>query len=415
MRWRAHPLRALTPHSLEAAVLLNGVTLGLVTLTYPLLLAARGATKAQVTGLFVLDALVVMALNFSRLPRSALRRPGLFRVAQFLGAAGLALVGVSRELPLMYLGAGASMTTSLVFPVSVAKASERNEERGRTSMIASLRAFFTAGYVAGTGLFGLLSLLRDPIAEALRPAYVASACTLAAAVVLSFLPSSKLFSKHHDVLKPRDRSVAPGVLKASLASRRTSHSGAGWLVVPSAAAAIVFLKAADSMRSVYLPLYALHSGVHAPLISLLFLFTGVGKIAVLPLLGRLGDWLGATASLLVVCAAGVVSFSLVLLGRHYWFLLAAQGVYAVYAAGFQAVGMALLGSVLGEVARGAAVYTAVAQSGSLAGVLAPLAMPGYSSSMFLLAIASCSLAAGSLAVCRTSMSRLRRQLGTAAV
>ncbi|HEU5111607.1 MAG TPA: MFS transporter [Micromonosporaceae bacterium] len=158
--------------------------------------------------------------------------------------------------------------------------------------------------------------------------------------------------------------------------------------------AVLLLRAADSLRLVYLPLYAQTAAIPDALIAVLFAVTAAVELMVLAPLSRLSDRFGSGAALIGVCVFGSASFLAVTLGSGSVVLIGSQVLYAVFAAGFQSIGMVRLGEIVPSgAAGGAALFTAVVQVGSTAGIVAPLAVPGFSTELFWFGAGFCAFAA----------------------
>jgi len=155
-----------------------------------------------------------------------------------------------------------------------------------------------------------------------------------------------------------------------------------WLVGP-AAAIVLLMKAADSLRGVYLPIYAVSAGLPAYQIAATFIVTTVFEIAVLRVLGHLSSRIGAPATIAWINGAAVVAFVALSTGPGFIGLLASQALYGVFAAGFQSIGLVLLAERTSSIGAGAGLYTAIVQFGGIAGLIAPTISNRFTPECFL--------------------------------
>ncbi|GIF14369.1 hypothetical protein [Actinoplanes teichomyceticus] len=246
--------------------------------------------------------------------------------------------------------------------------------------VAALRTVFVLGYLAGLGLFSLAAQGEASVGPAVGPIRVAVGVAVVAALV-AHLPRPA---------PAGEPGPPPG----------TDPAAAARPAVLAAAAAVLLMRAADSLRLVYLPLYALGAGTPRPMISALFAVTVAVEVAVLAPVSAVGDRIGSRWTLLGVCGIGVLSFLTLIAGGGYPGLVLSQALYAVFAAGFPSIGMVLLGETLrAGLGGGAGAYTALVQVGATAGVLTPLVVPGYTVAVFWIAVLFC-LGAAVLLVAR---------------
>ncbi|MFB9686800.1 MFS transporter [Amycolatopsis plumensis] len=280
----------------------------------------------------------------------------------------------------------AVMAMSLVYPQYVSLA-HRYSALTAARTIGSLRSFYVVGYIAGLGVFAAASESQTVLGPLLRPVHVAAGLAVVNIAVAWFL-------------EPANGDVAEKPASVEASSVR------GRVVLVGAAAALVLLRAADSLRGVYLPLYATDIGVDGTGVSVLSAVTAIAEFVVLVPISMLSDRYGSRRTLVVVCLTGTLAFLLVAVGSGYPILVGSQVFYAAFAAGFQSVGMVLLGEALRSgIGGGAALYTALVQVGSTVSILSPLIVPGYSPPAFLIAMAFCALAAALLIVDRVVIRR----------
>ncbi|WP_156077174.1 MFS transporter [Saccharothrix sp. NRRL B-16314] len=376
------------PVPVRIGVLANATFSGLIMVALPLLLNARGVGKAHIAAFFVLNALTAAVLNLT-VGRRLRRMPSSRAISISAGtsAAGLVLLAVTPWPALVYPAGMAVMAMSLVYPRYVAMA-DSYSARSAARTISGMRSLYVLGYVAGLGVFAAATELERLAGPAFRPVHVAVGLALLN-VLVAWLPH-----------RP------PAVEEPGATTSDAAKPLPGRVVLLGAAAAVLLLRAADSLRAVYLPLYAVNSGVGESAVSGLFAVTAIVEFAVLVPLSGLSDRFGSRRVLVAVCLTGALSFVAVVVASGYPVLIGSQVVYAVFAAGFQSIGMVVLGEALRSgMGGGAALFTALVQVGSTVGVLAPLLVPGYSSSVFLIAVAFCVVAAGLLLVDRLRPTR----------
>lgn len=375
------------PVPVRIGVLANATFSGLIMVALPLLLNARGVGKAHIAAFFVLNAVTAAVLNLT-VGRRLRRMPSSLAISVSAGtsALGLVLLAVTPWPALVYPAGMAVMAMSLVYPRYVVMA-DSYSARSAARTISGMRSLYVLGYVAGLGVFAAAAELERLVGPAFRPVHVAVGLALLN-VLVAWLP-------HRPVVDE------PGATTSDAAKPLP-----GRVVLLGAAAAVLLLRAADSLRAVYLPLYAVNSGVGESAVSGLFAVTAIVEFAVLVPLSGLSDRFGSRRVLVAVCLTGALSFVAVVVASGYPVLIGSQVVYAVFAAGFQSIGMVVLGEALRSgMGGGAALFTALVQVGSTVGVLAPLLVPGYSSSVFLIAVAFCVAAAGLLLVDRLRPTR----------
>jgi MFS family permease len=371
------------PAALSTGLLLNAAFAGLMSVTLPLWLADRGHGKGGIAAFFLLTAATAAALNLlaGRRPRNWAR---VVRTAAVVSVAGLAALSYLPWSWTVFPAGAATMAMSLVYPQYMAAAQQWAGPASELRVVAHLRTRYVIGYVAGLGLFSAVSAL-DGYADVLRP--INWALLIGAVIALlprPTAPSSPARADDESAQRPGEPEPA--------GEQRPGPARTGLWVLGCTVAAIVLLRAADSLRGVYLPLYVLHRGWPDQWVSALFAVTVVVEIAVLRPLGRIGGRHRDSTVLTLVAVVGGVSFLLVVVGGGRPVLLISQIVYAVFKAGFQAVGMTLLGRLLKTgAAGGASLYTAAVQVGSAAGVLAPLAVSGYSPAIFTIAAGFCAV------------------------
>lgn len=360
------------PPAVRCGLVGNAVVASLATVSLPIMLSQHGASKVFIAVYFVTGAVGGAVLTFTAgrlLLRAETPRPAV------LLASVCAIAGVSASIAVhpmwpLYIAAVAVMCNSLGYPRLVAAAPN---DDGR--QLATVRQLFVFGYLVGLGLFAALSGLAPGRGAALPAAAAAVVAALNGA--LAFLPTSR-------------RVATPG--------RRTATGAGAGPAMPAAAVitaciAVLLMRSADSLRQVYLPLYALADGVRSALVSTLFAVTAVGELFVLAPLGRLSDRHGSSRVLVGVAAAGAASSLIVWLAHGYLPLITSQVLYAVFAAGFQSIGMVLLADLLPSgVGGGAVAYMALVQLGSTLGIVAPLAVPGYAPALFALGALFCVVA-----------------------
>jgi hypothetical protein len=366
------------PVVVSAGVLVNAVFTGLVTVTLPLHLAAQGAGKGQIAAFFIVGALSAATLVLT--VGSRLRRIGVPRwslsLCALVSAGGLLVVAADGPGWRLIPAAVAVMAMSLIYPLYVAVANTLGGASG-ARIVATLRTLFVTGYLGGLGVFTVAAAAEDRFGPAVGPMPAAIVVALVAAFVAQL---------------PR-----PAPAAGASETGRTAADGSvrtAMLAIVAASLAVLLLRAADSLRQVYLPLYALTEGVPRPLISTLFAVTVIVEVVALAPLGALSDRIGSRLTLLGVCGVGLLSFVTVIGAEGYPMLVFSQALYAVFAAGFQSIGMVLLGETLQSgLGGGAGAYTAVIQVGATVGIVSPLLVPGYTVAVFWIAVLFCVVAA----------------------
>ncbi|WP_189781229.1 hypothetical protein [Streptomyces capitiformicae] len=370
-------------------LLFGSAMTGLISVGYPVALEAAGFSKGGIAVFFVVDSVTAFALALTASRPASLRRARpLLVVALLVGAVGVGLVG-GRSLPLVCLGGALSMAAAVTMPLIIRQIQTAPGTAALSDSVlaAGTRWIAVAGYLAGVAGFGVSASLTTRWPH-WTPVHAAIPLLLAAAAL-----------------------AAAGARSAAVASRPSPVKGeteppppaTPGLLLVAGVAAIVLLKAADSIRLVYLPLFVVASGRDERLISVLFLATAAVELLVLPLLGRLGEHRPAPLLLGAAAVVGVLSFTVSAAFASLGSLLLSQLLYAPFTAALQALGPLLLGRLLaGGLPAGAGLFAALMQLGSLIGILTPLAVPGYRPGLFWIAAAFCATAAAVLLHARST-------------
>ncbi|WP_186356511.1 MFS transporter [Streptomonospora sp. PA3] len=366
---------ALPSAAITAGIVVNATFTGMMGVLLPLLLAQRGVEKENIALFFVVNALTAACLNLvvgRWLRKADAPRQGI-AASSLLAAAGLAVLAAPLPEWTIYPAGMAVMCMSLVFPQYVAIAdSAKTGSSART--MGTVRTLFVSGYVLGLGVYSAAALLAE-VEPTLRPVHTAMAIAALNALLC---------------LVPHRKPPVPEPAQADGESGGHSSRPNPLRVIAVAIAVVLMLRAADSLRQVYLPLYALATDVPEPAISALFAVTTIVELVVLVPLGIISERFGSVRTLIAVCAFGAVSFTAVVLFGGLPALFGSQVVYAVFTAGFQSIAVVLLGDVLRSgISGGAGVYTAVVQAGSMIGFVAPLMVPGYQAEVFWIGVALC--------------------------
>ncbi|MEV5431996.1 hypothetical protein [Streptomyces sp. NPDC052701] len=370
---------------------------GLISVGYPVALEAAGFAKGDIAVFFVVDSVTAFALALAASRPAPLRHARPLLVAALLvGAGGVALVG-GRPLPLVCLGGALSMAAAVTMPLVLRqiRTASRTAALSDPVLAAGTRWIAVAGYLTGVAGFGVSTSL-PPLWPGWTPVHAAVPLLLAAAV------AAAVGSRSDTVARTVPAGGGPEV----------PVPPAPGLLLALGVASIVLLKAADSVRLVYLPLFVVASGRDERLISVLFLATAAVELLVLPLLGRLGERRPAPLLLGAAAVAGVLSFTVSAAFSSFGSLLTSQLLYAPFTAALQTLGPLLLGRLLaGGLPAGAGLFAALMQLGSLTGILAPLAVPGYSPGLFWVAAVFCTVAAALLLHVRSTPSPFPRPAG----
>jgi hypothetical protein len=379
------------PAFVTAGLFGNAMFAALSTVSLPLLLDSQGQGKRVIAAFFVCSALGGATLNLT-LGRWLVGR-GSPRPAVAFGALaaalGMVIIALPHPLWAIFPAGILVMANSLNYPLLIAASGGRG-----AADLAPLRTLFVVGYLAGLGLFALLEL-HAATAEARLPSAGATLLALVNACLARLPARAPVPADTTGAAEDDDATFATGGGTPGKSPAAAAGPRLGLVVVVASCLAIILLRGADSLRQVYLPLYTAESGFTGAEIAGLFAVTALFEIIVLVPLGRLSDRWGSRITLVAVAAVGAVSFMLATLAAGYGPLLFSQILYAAFTAGFQSISMVLVAEVFfGGLGRGAASYMALAQVGSTVGVLAPLAIPGYTPAIFAVAAAFC--AAGAL-------------------
>ncbi|ROP57421.1 MULTISPECIES: hypothetical protein [unclassified Rathayibacter] len=353
------------PRPLVGALLSNAVFGGITAVGVPVALNAAGLAKVQIAVFFVVNAAIAIGYNTLLVPR--IRRAGYPRSALLATSlavpAGILLVRASGgHVLVLYLGGALMLFVSTLVPQLFGRVAAQGRGDTQESSIARMRAVLISGYILGLILYALLAQAGlDPLLAAVAAAVLTTVCATGC---------------------PSTPTVEPDARVASAAARPRLV-----LVFVAALALVALLKSVDTLRAIYLPLFAVSSGVPAAHVPPVLLASAVLELAALPALTRLSSARGSVLTLAVVALAGGLAFSILSSTQSYPALLVSQAVYAVAAAGYQSIGLLLLERTSGGgPGAGASAYMAVVQIGTVLGALLPLAVTGYDPRIFLLAV-----------------------------
>lgn len=377
---------------LNVGVFTNAAYFGVASVAIPLVLVSKGFDKLEIVVFFIVGSLTAGILNSSVGPY--FRRRGFpwwgVSIPTAAGAVGvLGLFWASSLLSVVVFSAALGCLT-LVFPFYIGLDHTRREHDDARA-VAKLRTLFVSGYVAGLGLFALIQIVL--------PSDTHSLPLLTAALIVGVNLAASFSIRGSKKGGANREHAAPTVSQAGVPISRVT--------AVIAAAAILALVAADTLRAVYLPILLINHGFTAAFISGVVLACVLAEIPLLPVLGRASERFGNEWVLTFVCIAGAVSFAAFAVSRDPVVLVLSQVVYAVFAAGFQSIGMVHMGNrIRGGLAMGASIYVVLVQAGAVLGVALPLAIPGYSGGIFIIAMMLCILG-GALALVRSPPSKVR--------
>ncbi|MBT1541709.1 hypothetical protein KK103_08055 [Curtobacterium flaccumfaciens pv. flaccumfaciens] len=335
-------------------------------------------SKLDIVVYFIVSAAVVVAYSLGVVPRLGRRGypAGALRGTTAAVPAGTLLVLYGADRPvLLYIGAAVMLATTTSVPQVFGRvAAMHSADPG--AVVFRLRQTMVAGFILGLGVYSAASFVR------VEPLLVGSGF----AAICAFTAWSRYFSGA--IGEPTNNGANPS-------SKHTRTVAAA--LVAGAILVVALMKGVDTLRAIYLPLYATQVGISNEAIAPLFIVTAVTELLLLPVLRKVTLKLGEFATLAVICAIAVVAFLMLFALRGYGTILASQVLYAAFAAGFQSIGVVVLARVTGkDIGQGAAIFMTVIQTGSVLGAVLPLTVPGYQSGIFVIAAALCLLSA---AVC----------------
>lgn len=370
----AGPLTRLRERRAAYFILLaNSVFSGLTSVAIPIELDGVGLGKKAIAAFFVVGAAVAVTYNLGLLPRLARHdypAAGLRATTLAVPIGTLIVWGFSGEPALLYLGGAVMLAVTTTIPQVFGRVA-RSGADDPEAVVVELRQVMVAGFILGLGMFSLASSIGiDPLVTAAAVAATASAASW-----------SPFFERP---LTQPSQSTAP----PSEGQRRTTAITA----LICAVVLVGLMKSVDTLRSIYLPLYAVHAGFPPSVIAPLFLGTAAVELLVLPLLGRASSRFGPSRVLAGAATLGCVTFIMLSTWQSYLGILTSQLLYSVFGVGFQSVGMVLLARATGrDVGRGAAVFMAVIQVGTVLGAVLPLLVTGYDSAIFMIAAIMCAI------------------------
>jgi SET family sugar efflux transporter-like MFS transporter len=363
-----------------ACLLAVAIVTGIISAGFPVALLHAGFDKGLIVGFFVANSLVAFGLAMASV---RIRRPGLVArclpVATTVSAVGLAMVALGGSPAAVLAGGVLSMAFVVTSPFVVRLLRAEQPDGSDSAWSAGVRWISVLGYVIGVGLFGLVA----PI----WPAPWGTPVALAPLVMLAAVPFAVAAS-----LRVRGSGPTPPT-----DPRRVVPVSAALPALIVGIALVVLLKAADSLRLVYLPLYVIASGWSPTWVSAFFVLTAAIELAILPIIGRRVS-AGSSARVLALGAVvGALSFAVTAAVGSIAALVVAQVLFALFTALYQALSPVVLGNLTGDgLAAGTGLFAALLQVGALVGVLAPLAVPGYHRSLFWIAVALCAIPAALL-------------------
>lgn len=360
---------------------LNAVLSGSLGVPLVLTLNHHGVSKMGIAGFFVVWNLGGATINLIRHDRltAKLGSSAILLVSSVSVGIGLLALSLPRATPFaLVLAAALCMATySVQYPIYIGRFSSDGQSPGRLgSTMAGARRIWISGYIAGLGLYAGIAFLGWRGLEV-------PLVTLLATVALQAL--------WRRTREPRHTSTAPP--KPPATATRSAVSGLLLLGF-----AITLLRATDSLRATYFPLFAQDAGLTASAISLLFVVTAVCELFVLRPLGRVGDKTRSNMPLVLVSLIGFCAMALVAIYASLWSLLLSQMLYAVFTTGFQMLGVQKFVEASRHAERGASLFQASLQIGSLIGVVLPLLIDGYGGEIFAIGAALCATASLTLLI-----------------
>ncbi|WP_148076812.1 MFS transporter [Frigoribacterium sp. PhB24] len=370
-------LRARAIHFSPSVLLLAAsIFSGMTSVAIPVHLNAAGLSKLEIVCYFIASAVIVVSYSLGIVPRVARRGypAGPLRLTTALVPIGtlVLLFGASKPFYL-YLGAAVMLLTTTSLPQVFGRVAAANPD-SQDGIVFKLRQTMVLGFILGLGLYSAAAF------AGIHPLALSAACATCCALTAW----SPYFSRSIPVrarVQPQPRT----------AERRKATA----TLLVAAIAVVAMMKGVDTLRGIYLPLFAIQSGMPSEAIAPLFIVTAVAELALLPLIGRCTSKWGELRTLAAICALGIIAFCMLFVFRWYGGLLASQVVYAAFAAGFQSIGVVLLARVTGrDVGQGAALFMTVIQTGSILGAVLPLLVPGYQAGIFLIAAALCLVSVG---------------------
>ncbi|GAA0429225.1 MFS transporter [Leifsonia naganoensis] len=355
---------------------MNAVFSGSLGVPLVLTLDHAGVDKWGIAVFFVLWNLSGAAINLApqRRLRAALGSSLILLLSSVAVFVGMLLLIFAFALPLaVVLSAAVLMAAySVQYPIYLGRIVSSGESGARVgSSMASARRIWIFGYIAGLGAYSGVALMGG---AALQVPLVALAVTVVLQIVWRRVREEPSSPPPHP---SGDRFGGPRVRVTALVLLGV---------------AISLLRATDSLRSTYFPLYAQHVGVTASVISLLFVATAVSELLVVRPLGRIGDRARSVTPLMLVAFVGACSMLLVAAGTSLWILITSQILYAFFTSGFQLFGVQRFVEATQHAERGASLYQGSLQIGGLVGILLPLLIAGYGPGIFVVGAVLCATA-----------------------
>lgn len=351
----------------------SAVFAGLTGVGIPLALNEAGFGKTYIAIFFVVTAAFAVAYNLLLVPRIARRGYGKSSLLVTAAAVPVGILTIrfsGGNAGALLIGGALMVFSSTLVPQAIGRVSATSEDQNAITVVTRMRQMLVGGYIVGLGVYATVgSAGADPLVVAAVVALVSCAAAL--------LPGWS------------GRAAPTADVPARNVGRRT-----GVAVLVSALLLVGLMKSIDVLRGIYLPLFAANQGASPAAVSVLFLVAACCELVLLPVLSKAKVRFGTWATLAGVALAAGVSFAAVVSVPIYPSMVGSQVVYAVFGAGFQSVGMVLLAEVTGRgTGHGAAVFMAVMQVGTVLGAVLPLAVPGYSLGIFILALAASVLCA----------------------
>lgn len=349
----------------------SSITASVSAVGLPVHLDAAGLDKNEIAVFFVVNAVVAILYNLLAIPRIAMRNypAWILRASCLAVPAGILVISFCASAPaLLYLGGGLMLLTTMTFPQILGIVSREATPGTQEKVVATFRQVMVAGYIAGLGILAISEIFG---ADALL---VAATAAIVAAIATWSRSLSTRFSAPQPTVNPEYGNVRVWTRPRVIA-------------VFAAIILVGLMKATDSIRSIYLPLYTIGEGHASSLIPLLFGICALSELLILPFLARSSAHIGSSKTLAIVSASGMSSFAILLIWNGLPGLIVSQVVYAIFAAGFQSVGLLMLSRAVGRDAGvGAGIYVAVIQVGTMLGAALPLLVEGYGPDIFLIAI-----------------------------
>jgi SET family sugar efflux transporter-like MFS transporter len=379
----------------------EGIVLASVMPLLPILLANHiGLDKSQLTLYFLISTLLgtVITLSTGYLSDGWVARYKLVLIGGLASAAGYIGLATATQPTDAFVSGALIAGIGILFPqlFAVAKSgvmadwSPSDQITGTTA----LRTLFSLGFVGGTAVGSWMARTVELQSIFFTMAVAIAGLTLGTAW---FLFKIERAISQHEIQREADEY---GYGDSEYTETGTPHKPkrkavslpVSALIMPLLA--LIVLRGADSTRTAYISLVMLELFSDASIGPTMFGLTAAAELITMALISELASRIGERNAIIVGSMFGVIYFLVMTFSQNLTLLYLMQIVYAMFIAALMGVAMAYVQRMIASRAGfGGSLYITVFNIGSLAGILSPLLVTGYSPLIFVAPAIMCVIGA----------------------